>query len=119
MSGPIVFHDLLNGGWRDQTFEPFRDGVEICHLHRDQSDAVSSPHWALLRYAPGASVPEHLHTGLETILVLEGAQGDAAGTYPAGTMVLNPEGSSHAVQAAQGCVVLIQWARPVEILDDA
>lgn len=117
MSAPVVIPDLLNGGWRKLPFEPFRDGVEICHLHRDTTGATDSPHWALLRYAPGARVPEHLHTGLETILVLEGAQGDAFGTYEAGTMVLNAEGSRHAVYAAQGCVVLIQWQRPVQILD--
>lgn len=103
---------MLSGGWRALDFSPFREGVEICEL---------TPHYpklALLRYAPGASVPRHLHTGLETILVLEGSQSDEAGRYPAGTLVVNPEGSVHSVQSEEGCVVLIQWERPVRILEE-
>ena len=93
-------------------FEPFREGVEICHLRR------SDPAVALLRYAPGASVPRHRHTGLETILVLEGTQSDERGQYETGSLVLNPAGSEHSVWSDPGCVVLIQWERPVEMLDD-
>jgi len=32
--------------------------------------------------------------------------------------VLNPEGTVHSVRSEEGCVVLIQWDRPVEILED-
>jgi anti-sigma factor ChrR (cupin superfamily) len=91
-------------------FAPFRDGVEICRLRADD------PAVALLRYAPGAAVPRHMHTGLETILVLEGAQSDERGHYPAGTLVLNPTGTEHSVWSEGGCVVLIQWERPVRFL---
>jgi anti-sigma factor ChrR (cupin superfamily) len=109
--GPVHLPDVL-GGWRDMAFEPFREGVEICHLRR------SDPALALLRYAPGAAVPRHVHTGLETILVLEGAQSDEQGCYEAGALVLNPEGSIHSVWSETGCTVLIQWERPVQILED-
>lgn len=102
---------LAPGGWRALDFAPFRQGVEICELRRGE------PSVALLRYAPGAAVPRHLHTGLETIFVLEGSQNDERGHYPAGTLVLNPEGSAHSVWSDEGCVVLIQWQRPVRILD--
>lgn len=112
MTGPIVVKDILAGGWRDLTFEPFRDGVEICLLGEGDG-----PQWALLRYSAGASVPRHRHTGLETIIVLDGSQSDAHGTYSAGTMVLNPEGTCHAVRSETGCVVLIQWERPVEFVE--
>ncbi len=105
--------DLLAGGWRTRAFAPFRDGVEICVLW------PGSPEVALLRYAPGASVPSHRHGGLETVVVLDGAQTDERGDYPAGSVVLNPEGSIHAVHSEQGCVVLIQWERPVQILEGA
>lgn len=109
MADPLVFSDLI-AGWRDRPFAPFRDGVEICLL-RDGAPGV-----ALLRYAPGAGVPRHLHTGLETILVLEGVQSDEHGDYPAGTLILNPEGSAHSVWSGPGCTVLIQWNQPVEFL---
>lgn len=104
--------DMLASGWKTASFGPFRDGVEICHL-RQEDPAV-----ALLKYAPGARVPRHLHTGLETILVLDGSQSDERGTYKAGDLVLNPQGSSHSVWSEKGCVILITWERPVKILDE-
>jgi hypothetical protein len=61
----------------------------------DQPLATGEPAIALLRYAPGAGVPAHLHPGMETILVLEGAQSDDRGRYPAGSLVVNPEGTAH------------------------
>lgn len=112
MAQPSHIPALLDGGWREMTFQPFREGVEICEL------LSGAPAAALLRYAPGASVPRHLHTGLETILVLEGEQSDERGNYPVGSLVLNPEGSVHSVWSTPGCVVLIQWERPVRILED-
>ncbi|MEM1343584.1 MAG: cupin domain-containing protein [Pseudomonadota bacterium] len=98
---------LLQGGWQALEFAPFREGVEIFWLKQ------GTPGVALLRYEAGAGVPEHLHTGLETILVLDGSQSDERGTYRAGALVLNPEGSVHSVWSEEGCVVLIQWERPV------
>lgn len=112
MSEPLHWPAFLSGGWRDAPFEPFREGVEIAPL------LTGPPDLALLRYAPGASVPRHLHPGLETILVLEGAQSDERGTYRAGALVTNPEGSSHRVWSDEGCVVLIQWTKPVVFLSE-
>lgn len=71
---------------------------------------------ALLRYAPGAEVPEHRHEGYELIYVLEGEQSDERGSYPAGSFVINEPGASHRVVSAGGCVVLIHWQRPVVFL---
>ena len=102
---------LLDGGWQQLSFGPFRAGVEICSLVSADDD--TQPAVALLRYAPGASVPAHRHTGMETIVVLEGSQQDERGIYPAGSLVINHVGSVHSVQSPQGCVVLIQWDRPV------
>ena len=109
--GPVALPDLLTGGWRSLAFQPFRDGVEICWL------VEGEPGVALLRYAPKASVPRHRHLGLETIVVLDGAQSDERGHYPTGSVMLNPEGSEHSVWSDEGCVVLIQWHRPVAFLD--
>lgn len=110
MIEPLVISDLPRH-FADLPFEPFRDGVDIHYIKQ------GAPAVALLRYAPGARVPMHRHTGLESILVLAGEQSDERGTYTEGSLVLNPEGSSHSVWSQTGCVVLIQWERPVEILE--
>ncbi|MBZ0161379.1 MAG: cupin domain-containing protein [Notoacmeibacter sp.] len=106
---------LLQGGWRGLAFEPFRDGVDIHWLDRGDNDSASA---AVLRYAPGARVPRHRHTGLETIIVLDGVQSDENGDYPAGTLVLNAKNSEHSVWTDTGCAVLIVWERPVIILGE-
>lgn len=110
MSEPGSVTNLLPHGWEQMPFEYFRDGVEICRLWQ------GSPEVALLRYAPGAAVPRHRHLGLETILVVSGTQSDDAGNYEQGTIMFNPAGSEHRVWSDQGCVVLIQWERPVEFV---
>lgn len=109
MTDPLVINDLL-GRLAELPFEYFREGVDIHHIK------TGEPAIALLRYAPGAKVPRHRHTGLETILVLEGQQTDERGTIYQGDLAINPEGSVHSVRSETGCVVLIQWERPVEIL---
>ena len=106
-----IFPLLTSGSWRNLDFSAFREGVEICELKRGE------PAVAVLRYAPGAAVPRHRHTGLETILVLDGMQSDERGDYPAGSLVLNAEGTMHSVWSREGCVVLISWERPVEFLE--
>jgi anti-sigma factor ChrR (cupin superfamily) len=108
MAKPLQLAGLVAGGWNRMAFQPFAEGVEILPIQN------GAPAVALLRYAPGARVPQHLHMGLETILVLEGVQSDERGSYPVGTLVLNPEGSVHSVWSDPGCVVLIQWERPVQ-----
>ncbi len=73
---------------------------------------------ALLKYEPCASVPRHRHEGLETILVLEGIQSDETGDYAKGSYIVNAAGTEHSVWSDEGCVVLIQWDRPVKILEE-
>ncbi len=111
MDEPLVMPDLA-GGWRALPFGPFREGVEVHHIR------LGAPALALLRYGPGARVPRHLHTGLETILVLDGVQCDERGSYGPGALILNPAGSVHSVWSDTGCTVLIQWERPVQLLDE-
>jgi anti-sigma factor ChrR (cupin superfamily) len=110
MPEPVAFKNLLTEDLSDYNFEPFREGVEICILHEGESTL------ALLKYAPGAKVPRHLHQGLETVFVLQGSQSDERGTYEAGCCVLNPTGYEHSVASEDGCVVLIQWAKAVKFV---
>lgn len=96
------------------TWAPFRDGIEISWVYRDtQGDG---PGAAFLRYAAGAKVPGHMHPGYEHILVLEGAQSDDNGRHEAGDLVINPPGTTHAVESDVGCVVLAIWEKPVRFL---
>ncbi len=98
-------------GW-----EPLREGVRIRVLHEGDE---TNPRIALLHYRPGARVPVHRHEGDEHIYVLEGAQADERGHYPAGTYVCNPRGSRHSVHSREGCLVLIYWRGPVVFEDPA
>jgi anti-sigma factor ChrR (cupin superfamily) len=45
-------------------------------------------------------------------------QSDENGDYGVGALVLNPVGTEHSVWSQNGCAVLIQWARPVIILEE-
>ena len=117
MAEATVIRGMLDGGWRTLAYEPFREGIEICRL--DTGEGPDSAQAAVLRYAPGATVPLHDHTGAEMVIVLEGEQRDLRGSYPAGTVVINHAGSRHDVSAPDGCVVLILWSRPVAFVDHA
>lgn len=112
MSEQTQVENLLHGGWRDLTFSPFRPGIEICWLRE------GSPGIAVLRYAPGARVPLHLHPDVEMILVLDGAQSDELGNYKSGDLVINAPESQHSVASDEGCVVLLMWSKPVVFLED-
>ena len=108
MPEPIVFTDLLQRAVHGPLdWQPFRTGVEIVIVYQVEGGASA----ALLRYAPGAAVPEHEHAGYEHILVLSGTQVDARGEYRPGTLVVNPPGSRHAVASPSGCVVYAVWER--------
>ena len=89
---------------------PFRTGIQIQQLYQEKDDGPAA---ALLRYEPGAVVPTHEHLGYEHILVLDGAQSDEHGTYPAGTFVVNRPHSVHRVASKDGCVVLMIWEKGV------
>jgi anti-sigma factor ChrR (cupin superfamily) len=106
---------LTAGGWKDLVFEPFRQDVTIHWIQPFEGD---QPGVALLKYEAGAAVPRHLHQGLETILVLEGTQSDETGDYGKGSYIVNAIGTEHSVWSDTGCVVLIQWDRPVRILEE-
>ena len=116
MFDPKVIGSLTPSGLAEMPFVPFREGVEIYRLWPNNKP-VDGPELALLRYEKGASIPLHRHLGLETILVLSGSQSDERGHYREGTLVINPIGSVHSVWSEDGCVVLIQWEKPVDFLE--
>ena len=115
--GPWVLSELLAASEApDFTWSPLRPGVDEHRLHG--VDGGPGPTVSLLRYAPGARVPPHRHTGTEHIHVLAGSQRDARGTYRAGTVAVNLADSVHDVVSDDGCTVFIVWERPVAFLDE-
>ncbi|MCA2642894.1 MAG: cupin domain-containing protein [Pseudanabaena sp.] len=107
-----VFPELLTrSSYDDLPWEPFRQGVEIYPLYKNDMGASA----ALLRYEAGAKVPHHSHSGYEHIFVLSGSQADAHGKYTKGSVVINSPDTSHQVSSEEGCVVLIVWEKPVII----
>ncbi len=94
-------------------WQPFRPGVQMARLYADGQDGPSA---ALLRYEPGASIPSHLHSGFEHIIVLQGSQEDERGRYARGSLLIHGPGTSHRVASPEGCVALAIWVKPVEIL---
>jgi anti-sigma factor ChrR (cupin superfamily) len=112
---PLVLADLPHRTGRpDFPWKPYLPGIEI---HRIYGDDSGGPSAALLRYQPGASAPEHAHPGYEHIYIVSGEQSDARGVYGAGTFVVNPPGTTHAVASPKGCVVLIVKEQPVVFTD--
>lgn len=95
------------------SWKPLVPGVELSSLHQD---AAGHTKLALLRYAPGATVPEHLHVGIEYIQILAGAQQDERGEYRTGTLIVSFPGSRHSVASPEGCVVLAVWEAPVQFV---
>lgn len=97
-------HVLLNTNEMDWQPLP-TDGLAAKHLYAapDGSELIR-----LVRFAPGACAPYHLHEGGEEIFVLEGSFSDDAGSYRAGTWLRQPPGSGHAPVSQDGCVLYVK-----------
>ena len=111
----ILVQDLQRiADWQDQIdWQPFFPGVEI---HRLYGDGLTGPTASLIRYAPGAKIPSHLHGGYEHILVLSGSQRDDDGTFPEGSLLVSAPGTKHSIASDQGCIVLAIYEKPVKFL---
>jgi len=76
----------------------------LWHVGPAEAGRVTS----VVRFDPGAGFPSHGHPDGEEIFVLAGTFSDADGEYPAGSYVLNPDGSTHAPWSAGGCTILVR-----------
>jgi anti-sigma factor ChrR (cupin superfamily) len=101
---------LAELGRSKEGWEPFREGISVKPIYGKPGEGPAA---ALLRYAPGASLLAHAHSGYEHILVLAGAQQDERGVYPEGALVINAPSTRHAVTSPTGCTVLVIWERPI------
>jgi len=83
-------------------------GIEMKVLLEDPSGLMT----ALMRWAPGATLPLHEHTEIEQTYVLEGSLADQEGEAHAGSFVWRPAGSRHVATAPRGAVMLAIFQKP-------
>lgn len=81
-------------------------GIERRMLERDGGEVARAT--SVVRYAPGAQFPTHVHELGEEILVLEGQFHDEHGTHGPGSFLKNPPGSSHAPGSSMGCTLWVK-----------
>ena len=66
------------------------------------------PVTSIVKYEAGGKFRTHPHPQGEEIFVLEGEFCDDHGRYPAGTYILNPDGSQHAPYSDRGCILFVR-----------
>ena len=66
------------------------------------------PVTSIVKYDAGGKFRTHSHPEGEEILVLSGEFCDDHGRYPAGTYLLNPDGTQHAPYSDQGCTLFVR-----------
>jgi anti-sigma factor ChrR (cupin superfamily) len=82
-------------------------GVERMMLDRIGDEVARAT--SLVRYAPNSTFSPHVHSGGEEFFVLEGEFGDEHQTYPPGSYVRNPIGTSHSPRVgAEGCLIFVK-----------
>ena len=85
-------------------------GVEMKTLLVDRESGVVT---ALMKFAPGARLPDHEHVLIEQTYVLDGSLVCGEGECKAGDFVWRPPGSRHEAWAgAQGGVMLAMFQIP-------
>jgi quercetin dioxygenase-like cupin family protein len=73
-----------------------------------RSGGEFGPVTSVVKYAAGGRFRAHAHPEGEEILVLSGVFSDEHGDYPAGSYLLNPDGSRHAPFSAMGCELFVR-----------
>lgn len=91
-------------------------GVDMKTLMEDKETGLLT---ALVRFAPGATLPDHEHVELEQTWVLEGSLADHEGVATAGNYVWRPAGSRHDAHAPNGCLALSFFLKPNKFFDKA
>ena len=90
-------------------------GIEIKVLMQDEATGMMT---SLTRMAPGTTLPDHMHVGIEQSYVLEGALVDHEGACTAGNFVWRKAGSRHSAHAPDGCLVLGMFQKPNKFFDE-
>lgn len=118
-TAPVVLSDFVAYATKlrdTDEWQPFRPGVTAHWLYKEDG---AGPAAVLLRYEAGARVALHEHVGYEHLYVIEGDQYDEYGSYPAGSLVINPPGTRHSPGSKGGCVALLIYEKAVRFVDPA
>ena len=83
----------------------------VTRMPLERAAAESGHTTSLVTYAAGASFARHSHPGGEEIFVLDGIFEDESGSYPAGTYLRNPIGTSHRPSSTTGCTLFVKLAQ--------
>jgi anti-sigma factor ChrR (cupin superfamily) len=111
--GKARIHLDAAGVWHPEAWLSPRPGIKVRELYgADDGYRIS-----LVRYAAGARVPEHVHSGDEHTYVLEGAVRDASGEFPVGAYLMRPQGSRHGLWSERGALVLTHRLGPIRFLN--
>ncbi len=97
-------HETASMAWQDGPVP----GVSLIPLYQNDHHGEQI---GLIRFAPGASFPDHPHDGIEEIFVIDGMLADEHGRYPAGTWLRQPAGSRHAPHSDTGAVFYVKTVR--------
>ena len=82
-------------------------GVQRMMLDRIGDEVARAT--SIVQYQPHSSFNSHVHVGGEEFFVLDGVFEDEHGTYPKGTYVRNPIGTSHTpTMGAQGATIFVK-----------
>jgi len=119
----LMWAAVIGDGFKrpDLPWQPWvengRDGVEMCPLFVSSDPNGSAA--LLLRFKPGAHGDFHKHGGAELMLVLDGVlEDDMGGYYPAGSLVVEGEGTIHQALSRQGCTLLAVREHPAQPFED-
>ena len=105
-----TYVDVASVPWQPTRFP----GVEWKILMEQKETGLST---VLMRWAPGARLPDHEHVEIEQSYVLQGSLVDRDGTCRAGQYVLRRAGSRHEAWTDEGCLVLAVFLRPNKFFD--
>ncbi|HUA34939.1 MAG TPA: cupin domain-containing protein [Candidatus Binataceae bacterium] len=93
---------LSGSSYIDVAALPWIETVPGLRMKLLYKDAETREAMMLVEAAPGSSIPEHVHGGVEWALVLEGTMEDDEGVVTAGNFVYRPAGSRHSVRMPNG-----------------
>ena len=100
-----IARDTIRGHWKEEK-EP---GIGRMSLYQED------PHPERIQlelWQPGAKAAQHTHAELVELFVLEGTFEDEHGSYPAGSFIRAPVGSSHAPFSTRGCKLYAKVGTP-------
>ena len=98
--------EVVHPGDEDWRASPM-PGVDRMMLDRVGDEVARAT--TIVRYAPNSRFSQHSHDGGEEFIVLEGTFNDEHGSYPKGTYVRNPIGTSHSPFVGDdGCTILVK-----------